>query len=184
VAGGSLTVAAGPRTDLFTDPATGEVTATAPYAAVGAPDGDFTFSARVRPALLDSFDAGCLLVVVDGETWAKLACERSPQGDVMVVSVVTRGQSDDANGMLLDAADVWLRVARIGDAFAFTRPPAARGGSSRGTSRSGRRWRRGWGWPRSRPSATGARRCSATCGSRARRSATCATAASGASRSR
>jgi hypothetical protein len=37
----------------------------------------------------------------------------------MVVSVVTRGRSDDANGVLLDAADVWLRVARIGDAFAF-----------------------------------------------------------------
>jgi uncharacterized protein len=52
-------------------------------------------------------------------TWAKLAMERSPQGDAMIVSVVTRGVSDDANGAVVAGDSVWLRVARIGGACAL-----------------------------------------------------------------
>ena len=37
----------------------------------------------------------------------------------MVVSVVTRGVSDDCNSFVVDGASVWLRVARVGSAFAF-----------------------------------------------------------------
>ena len=37
----------------------------------------------------------------------------------MVVSVVTRGVSDDCNSFVVDGASVWLRIARIGAAFAF-----------------------------------------------------------------
>ena len=37
----------------------------------------------------------------------------------MVVSVVTRGVSDDANSTIVDGNAVWLRIARIGAAFAF-----------------------------------------------------------------
>ena len=40
--------------------------------------------------------------------WAKLCFEYSPQGQPMVVSVVTRGVSDDANSMPIDAKTVWL----------------------------------------------------------------------------
>ena len=37
----------------------------------------------------------------------------------MVVSVVTRGVSDDCNSFVVDGTSVWLRIARIGGAFAF-----------------------------------------------------------------
>jgi regulation of enolase protein 1 (concanavalin A-like superfamily) len=37
----------------------------------------------------------------------------------MVVSVVTRHVSDDCNSFAVDATHVWLRVSRIGSAFAF-----------------------------------------------------------------
>ena len=37
----------------------------------------------------------------------------------MVVSVVTRGVSDDCNSFVVDGASVWLRIARVGPAFAF-----------------------------------------------------------------
>jgi regulation of enolase protein 1 (concanavalin A-like superfamily) len=36
----------------------------------------------------------------------------------MIVSVVTRGRSDDANGYIVDGPSVWLRVARVGAAYA------------------------------------------------------------------
>jgi regulation of enolase protein 1 (concanavalin A-like superfamily) len=55
--------------------------------------------------------------------WAKLALERSPQGEAMVVSVVTRGVSDDANGAVVAGHTVWLRVARIGGACALHASP-------------------------------------------------------------
>ena len=119
LSGGELTVTAGAGTDLFADPGGEPPTANAPYAATTPPDGDFTFSARVRPELVETFDAGCLLLLVDDDHWAKLACEQTPQGEPMVVSVVTSGHSDDANGQVLPQADVWLRIARIGGTFAF-----------------------------------------------------------------
>ena len=56
----------------------------------------------------------------DGErTWAKLCLELSPQGRPMIVSVVTRGVSDDCNSQTLERSEAWLRVARLNGAFAF-----------------------------------------------------------------
>ena len=55
----------------------------------------------------------------DERVWAKLCFECSPQLEPMVVSVVTRGVSDDCNSFAVDADHVWLRVSRIGPAFAF-----------------------------------------------------------------
>jgi uncharacterized protein len=81
--------------------------------------GDFTFQARVEIASRDTFDAGALLAWVDDQTWGKLCFEASPAGQPMVVSVVTRGTSDDANAFDVETAHIWLRIARMGGAFAF-----------------------------------------------------------------
>ena len=114
----TLRLAAGPRTDWFVDPATSASTANAP-ALVGAVDGDFLLAARVEVAFAATFDAGALVVRHDETTWAKLAFERSPNAEPMVVSVVTQGASDDCNSTVVDGGFTWLRVARIGRAFAF-----------------------------------------------------------------
>jgi hypothetical protein len=60
-----------------------------------------------------------LLIWGDERHWAKLCFEYSPRRQPMVVSVVTRGASDDANGLVADANQIWLRVGRLGSAFAF-----------------------------------------------------------------
>jgi uncharacterized protein len=113
-----LSIPAGPRTDLFVDPAGGAPVLNAPML-LGATEGDFVLSARVRADLRATFDAGALLLHAGERTWAKLALERSPQGEAMIVSVVTRGVSDDANGAVVAGDSVWLRVARIGGACAL-----------------------------------------------------------------
>jgi uncharacterized protein len=113
-----LSISAGPRTDLFVDPAGGAPVLNAPTL-LGATDGDFLLSARVRAELRATFDAGALLLHAGEQTWAKLALERSPQGEAMIVSVVTRRVSDDANGAVVGGDSVWLRVARIGEACAL-----------------------------------------------------------------
>jgi hypothetical protein len=81
--------------------------------------GDWMLSARVSATHKATFDAAVLVVHVDDRTWAKLCLELSPDGRVLVVSVVTRGVSDDCNSSAAPAASTWLRVSRLGRAFAF-----------------------------------------------------------------
>lgn len=114
----SLELVAGPATDLFVDPAGGAPLLSAP-ALVGEVKGDFLFSARVRPEQASTFDAGVLLVYRSAASWAKLCLERSPQGEPTVVSVVTRGVSDDCNSFRVAGGETALRIARLGDCFAF-----------------------------------------------------------------
>ncbi|MEA2133184.1 MAG: uncharacterized protein QOC68_1093 [Solirubrobacteraceae bacterium] len=116
--GPMLTIAAPARSDLFNDPAGGEPMAAAPRL-LGAVGGDFQLSARVRCTFAGTFDAGALLVWADARRWVKLAFEVSPQGEPMVVSVVTDGRSDDANAFVVRDGAVWLRISRLGAACAL-----------------------------------------------------------------
>jgi uncharacterized protein len=113
-----IAIAAGPRTDLFVDPAGEPPVLNAPML-LGATDGDFRLSARVSADLRSTFDAGALVLHAGERTWVKLALERSPQGEAMIVSVVTRGVSDDCNGPVVAGGSIWLRVARRGGACAL-----------------------------------------------------------------
>ena len=106
--GASLLVAAGPRTDWFVDPQrSAEPKLNAP-ALLGGSSGDFLLSAKVTVDFAGTYDV-----------WAKLCFEYSPQREPMVVSVVTRGVSDDCNSFVVDGSSVWLRIAGVGPAFAF-----------------------------------------------------------------
>ncbi|HKS99675.1 MAG TPA: DUF1349 domain-containing protein [Rugosimonospora sp.] len=116
---GSLRIEAGRRTDLFVHPGGDGVTLNAPRLLGTPPEGDFQFSARVTVEFAGTFDAGVLLVWADDARWAKLCFERSPAGEHMVVSVVTRRASDDANGFTVAGRTVWLRISRLGRAYAF-----------------------------------------------------------------
>ena len=81
--------------------------------------GDFQLSARVTVEFASTFDAGVLMLHAGERLWAKLCFEYSPRNEPMVVSVVTDGTSDDANAFVVVGNGVWLRVARLGPAFAF-----------------------------------------------------------------
>lgn len=110
---------AGPRTDMFCDPQTGTATTNAPRLLSLPPAGDFQLSARVEVGFGSTYDAGVLLVWAGEDSWAKLCLELSPQGKPMIVSVVTVGRSDDANGFTVDATAVWLRISGVRGAYAF-----------------------------------------------------------------
>lgn len=117
--GSTLSVVAGGRTDWFVDPSGAREPALNGAALVGDAPGDYLFSARVRVRFEATFDAGVLMVHAGERTWAKLCFEYSPAKEPMVVSVVTRGTSDDANGFVVGGDEVWLRIARLERAFAF-----------------------------------------------------------------
>jgi regulation of enolase protein 1 (concanavalin A-like superfamily) len=115
----ALTITAGARTDLFVDPeGVAEAVLNAPRA-LGVVDGDFMLSALVRVGFGATYDAGVLQHHAGERAREKLCFERSPRGEPMVVSVVTRGVSDDANGFTVDGERIWLRISRLGRAYAF-----------------------------------------------------------------
>ena len=92
-------------------------------------DAEFRLSAKVRVEFAETFDAGVLVVWIGERTWAKLCLEYSPEHEPMVVSVVTRGVSDDCNSFVVSGGEAWLRVCRVAPStFAFH------------ASTDGRRW--------------------------------------------
>ena len=115
----SLIIEAGPETDWFADPAGNALKDDAPVALFAPPDQEFTLGAKVAVDFAATFDAGVLQVRESDSLWAKLCFEYSPQGQPMIVTVVTRGRSDDCNSCSIEGHEVYLRVARLSEAFAF-----------------------------------------------------------------
>lgn len=131
---GAVRATAAPHSDLFIDPGKGttlnaESMLNAATLLGAAQPGDFQLSARVTVDFAATYDAGVLLLWVDEHHWGKLCFEFSPAGEPMIVSVVTRGVSDDANAFVVPGRSVWLRVSRIDRAYAYH------------ASEDGRRWR-------------------------------------------
>jgi uncharacterized protein len=83
------------------------------------PTEDFQLGARVSVDFAAQYDAGVLLLWIDERHWAKFCFEFSPAAEPMVVSVVTRDVSDDANAFVVGDRSVWLRVSRVDHVYAF-----------------------------------------------------------------
>ncbi len=77
--------------------------------------GDFTAITRTEAHLVGFGDAAAITVRAGEAYWAKLCLERSPLGDIAVVSVVTKLWSDDANGEIQPEPACFLRITRKGD---------------------------------------------------------------------
>jgi len=116
---GSLAIEAAKETDWFADPALDSVKDNAPAALFATADKDFLLSAKVTVPFASTFDAGVIQVRASRTHWGKLCFEFSPQAQPMIVSVVTRGRSDDCNSAVIDGNRIYLRVALLGNAFAF-----------------------------------------------------------------
>ena len=120
----ALVATAPAHTDLYVNPG-GEDSADAESLLNAAtllgtpPPGDFQLSARVSVDFQAQFDAGVLLLWIDERHWAKFCFEFSPAAQPMVVSVVTREISDDANAFVVPERSVWLRVSRVDRVYAF-----------------------------------------------------------------
>jgi uncharacterized protein len=118
LAGGGLRILVPSCVDYFQDPA-GKLSAdSAPFLWMRW-EGDFVAQAHVRHAFQSTYDAGALLIRQDAQHWAKLCFEATDFGSRAVVSVVTNGISDDANGVDVGVSDIWLQVTRFGNLFAM-----------------------------------------------------------------
>jgi regulation of enolase protein 1 (concanavalin A-like superfamily) len=114
--GGGMRVSVPEKCDYFQDPGGVVRKDDAPNLSMLV-SGDFVATARVRPNWATVWDAAALMVRQDAAHWAKLCFESTDIGTKAVVSVVTNGTSDDANGADLTVGDVWLQICRIGRQF-------------------------------------------------------------------
>ena len=112
---GKLSISPAGETDFFR-PFGGEAhdDAALLYVAV---KGDFTARTQASARLAGFGDAAALTVRADPEHWAKICIERSPVGEISIVSVVTDRWSDDANNELLRRPSAFLRLTRSGSVF-------------------------------------------------------------------
>lgn len=117
LAGDGLRVWTPGRVDYFQDPAEKMPPAdNAPFLWLPV-RGDFVAQAHVKPSFITTWDAGTLMARGDSQHWAKLCYEKTDLGTTAAVSVVTKGVSDDANGVDLTTPDLWLQMVRVGNMF-------------------------------------------------------------------
>jgi len=103
----------------FNDPAGGTPKGNAPVALFMPLTGTSSFRHAVTVEFLSDFDAGTLFIYADECNWAKLCFEVSPQRQPMVVSVVTRGLSDDCNGVPINGKHGLSAYSPQEDVWAF-----------------------------------------------------------------
>lgn len=120
--GGGICIAAPARTDYFRDPGGKVIADSAPYLYLQA-EGDFIMQAQVSHPFQSVYDAAALMVRADAEHWVKLCFECSDFNTHAVVSVVTNGVSDDANGVNYHWPSVWLQIIRKGNTFGLHYAP-------------------------------------------------------------
>lgn len=115
---GVLRIAPVPHTNLFHAPDDGFVVVNAPMV-LFAPEGDFTFKAKVSAQLVNVYDVAALVAYGDDKHWAKLCFENSALQEATVVTVVTRERSDDANSETVASPFVYLAIARKGNEYSM-----------------------------------------------------------------
>lgn len=113
----ALHVSAPAMGDFFINPSGEETKSSAPFLYTTV-QGDFVLTTRVSVDMKEQYDSGCLMIMADDRNWAKL-CNEYFDGKRSILSVVTKGDSDDCVSGEAGAPKPYLRVARAGRCFAF-----------------------------------------------------------------
>lgn len=82
-------------------------------------EGDFVLKVKVSHDFKETYDSASVMVMENLNCWAKCCFELTDFGTHAAVSVVTKGDSDDANGCNLEGNSAWLQVCRVGNNYAF-----------------------------------------------------------------
>ena len=99
-------------TDFFNNPEDNSIVGSAPYL-YDEVEGDFIVKALVQPDFSSQWNAVAVMLHIDSLNWIKFAFENSDATGPSIVSVVTKGHSDDANGVILDEEPmIWLAMVR------------------------------------------------------------------------
>lgn len=107
----SITIYSGGKTDMFRDPNVSYNTDNAPKLLFKA-DTNFIFSAAIEHAFKSKWDGGALVIKSDSLNWIKTCFEKDYTGARRIVTVVTKGISDDCNSVELHSNKVYFKIAK------------------------------------------------------------------------
>ncbi len=107
----SITIFSGEKTDMFRDPNVTYNTDNAPKLLFRA-DSNFVFTAAIEHAFLSKWDGGALVLKADSLNWVKCCFEKDYTGARRIVTVVTKGISDDCNSVKLTKNKVYFKIAK------------------------------------------------------------------------
>ena len=107
----SITIYSGEKTDMFRDPNVTYNTDNAPKLLFKA-DTNFIFSAAIEHAFKSKWDGGALVIKSDSLNWIKTCFEKDYTGARRIVTVVTKGISDDCNSVELHSNKVYFKIAK------------------------------------------------------------------------
>lgn len=125
IEGDRIEITAPPKTDFFCGSIDECEEGILPESLCNAPyyyteiDGDFVLKVKVSHDFKETYDSASVMIMADDSHWAKCCYELTDFGTHAAVSVVTKGDSDDANGCNLEGNSAWLQVCRVGNNFAF-----------------------------------------------------------------
>lgn len=93
-----IQIIAGEKTDMYIAPDYSYAIDSAPRALFDS-DKDFIFSTAIQHSFANKWDGGAIVLEADKDNWIKFCFEKDYTGAKRVVSVVTKGISDDANSI-------------------------------------------------------------------------------------
>jgi uncharacterized protein len=110
----SLTMVAGPKTDMFRDPNVTYNTDNAPKL-LFQPADNFILTTSIQHSFLNKWDGGAIVLIEDSLNWIKFCFEKDYTGARRVVSVVTKDISDDCNSIEIAGNKVFYKLAKAGN---------------------------------------------------------------------
>jgi len=113
-ANNSFTIDAGEKTDMFRDPNVAYNTDNAPKLLLIA-DSNFVLTAAIHHDFVNKWDGGAIVLKADSLNWIKFCFEKDYTGQKRVVSVVTKGISDDCNSAAATANTIYYKIAKAGN---------------------------------------------------------------------
>jgi uncharacterized protein len=111
---GTLVIEAGEKTDMFRDPNVTYNTDNAPKLVFIA-DSNFVLTAAIHHDFINKWDGGAIVLKADSLNWIKFCFEKDYTGQHRVVSVVTKGISDDCNSASASSNMIYYKIAKAGN---------------------------------------------------------------------
>lgn len=111
---GGFVIQAGEKTDMFRDPNVSYNTDNAPKLLFIA-DSNFVLTAAIHQEFINKWDGGAIVLKADSLNWIKFCFEKDYTGQKRVVSVVTKGISDDCNSAAASSNTIYYKIAKAGN---------------------------------------------------------------------
>ncbi|HBK87968.1 MAG: DUF1349 domain-containing protein [Cyclobacteriaceae bacterium] len=115
-----LVISSPPKSDYFNEPDESARYGNAPILLTRLDNTvPFTWTATILPVFTTTYDAGAIYLYVDSGHWLKFAFEQDERGNKRIVTVRTRGTSDDNNHDIISQEAIDLKISSDGKSIGF-----------------------------------------------------------------